>query len=57
MKSEVLKLFPWIDLSCLGLVIFFVFFIGVLYRVFSEENRPIFDYAQNIPLKEDANEP
>lgn len=53
MKSEVLSQFPWTNLTCLGLLIFFGFFVGVLAWVLRKDLKQTYVEAQNIPLDED----
>jgi len=51
MKSDYLKLFPFTSLTCLGLAIFFLFFLGVLVWVFWPQRKKVYDYIQNLPLQ------
>jgi cytochrome c oxidase cbb3-type subunit 4 len=54
MKSEVLKAFPWTGLTCLGLIIFFVFFLGVVIWVIKKNQQNEFSSIKNLPLHEDG---
>lgn len=56
MKSEVLKLFPWIDLTCLGLILFFVFFVNVIFWVLRKDRSSIYSYIEKLPYSEDTYE-
>ena len=52
MKQEILTQFPWPWLPTLALLIFFIFFIGLLINVSMKSRRPIFDAAETLPLQE-----
>jgi cytochrome c oxidase cbb3-type subunit 4 len=52
MNQSVLKLFPWPWLPSLGLLIFFVFFVGLLVRVLSKSRRSVYHSAEALPLND-----
>ena len=50
MKQDLLTHFPWPWLPSLALLIFFVFFLGLLFRVFSKREKPILAAAERLPF-------
>jgi cytochrome c oxidase cbb3-type subunit IV len=50
MKQEVLTLFPWPWLPTIGLLIFFIFFVGLIVRVSMKSRQSIFVKAEVLPL-------
>jgi len=54
MKQEVLAYFHMPLLSLIGLGIFFTFFMVMLFWVFSQYRKPIYQHLANLPLGEDT---
>ncbi len=52
MKQLILTQFPWPWLSTLALMIFFVFFIGLIVRVNQKSRAPIFKESEVLPLSD-----
>lgn len=52
MKQEILSRFPWPWLSATALVIFFVFFLGLLVRLWMQSQQPVLLRAQQLPFDE-----
>lgn len=52
MKQEILTQFPWPWLPTLALLIFFSFFVILLFRVNSKNQREIINLAQQLPLND-----
>ena len=50
MKQDILTRFPWPWLPTLALVIFFLFFIGLIIQVSRKNNRKLFSMAEVLPL-------
>lgn len=50
MKQEILTRFPWPWLPTLGLLIFFIFFIALIFRVYTSSRREFFLVAESLPL-------
>lgn len=50
MKQEILVRFPWPWLTAVALIIFFVFFLGLLIRVSLKSRRSVFAAAELLPL-------
>ena len=44
----------WLDLPVIGLVFFFLFFLGVLWRVFRLRNRGHYQEMAALPLAADG---
>jgi cbb3-type cytochrome oxidase subunit 3 len=53
MKSEALATFHHIGLTCLGLVLFFVVFVGALFWVFRPRTKELYSYTEKIPFQGD----
>ncbi|NBV42054.1 cbb3-type cytochrome c oxidase subunit 3 [bacterium] len=56
MKQEVLAHFPLPMLTVIGMLIFIAIFVIALIRVLHPANRSMFEYIQDIPLKEESHE-
>jgi cbb3-type cytochrome oxidase subunit 3 len=52
MKQEILTQFPWPWMPVVALLIFFIFFAGLLVRVSLKSQQPIFEKAERLPLEE-----
>lgn len=52
MKQEILTQFPWPWLPTLALLIFFVFFVGLMIRVNLKSRNKIFIEAAALPLSD-----
>ena len=52
MKQEILTRFPWPWMPVLALMIFFLFFAGLLIRVSLRSQRSVFEKAEQLPLEE-----
>lgn len=50
MKQEILTQFPWPWLPTTALLIFFVFFVILLFRVSSKSQKREFVRAETLPL-------
>lgn len=50
MKSSVLIHFPWIVLTCVGLLIFFSIYMGAILRVYHPRNRQLYRDIESLPL-------
>jgi cbb3-type cytochrome oxidase subunit 3 len=53
MKSQVLSQFPMIGLTCAGLLIFVLYFLGVVFWAYRKSNRSIYKKLSELPLQED----
>ncbi len=53
MKQTALKYFTDLDLSMLALMIFFVAFLFLIFRVYFYEPKEVFDRLSEIPLKDE----
>ncbi|WII73652.1 cbb3-type cytochrome c oxidase subunit 3 [Bdellovibrio sp. 22V] len=51
MKQEGLRYFTDTHLTALGLLIFFVFFVGVLIWVYRKHSKELYQHLEQIPLK------
>lgn len=54
MKSEVLKNFPWTDLTAVGFFIFMSIFVFFVYWVFKKENKNYIKKASHLPLEDET---
>ncbi len=54
MIKEALKSFPMIWLTCVGLLIFFAVFLGVLSWVLRKGSKSIYQKTENIPFEEEV---
>lgn len=52
MKNEGLAYFTDTQLTALGLIIFFVFFVGVLCWTSLKTNKAVYKTLEQLPLKE-----
>ncbi|MFV8249792.1 cbb3-type cytochrome oxidase subunit 3 [Bdellovibrio bacteriovorus] len=52
MKSEGLKFFTDTHLTAMGLLIFFLFFVGVMIWVYRKNSTEIYAHMEQIPLKD-----
>ncbi|WP_347358684.1 CcoQ/FixQ family Cbb3-type cytochrome c oxidase assembly chaperone [Bdellovibrio sp.] len=52
MKQEALKYFTDTHLTAMGLLIFFLFFVGVLFWVYRKSSKEIYSHMEQIPLKD-----
>ncbi|MEN0059688.1 MAG: cbb3-type cytochrome c oxidase subunit 3 [Bdellovibrio sp.] len=52
MKQDGLKFFTDTQMTSLGLIIFFVFFAGVLLWVFRKSSGTLYSKMENMPLKD-----
>lgn len=52
MKQEGLKYFTETHLTALGLLIFFLFFIGVLFWVYRKSSSSLYSKMEQMPLKD-----
>ncbi len=52
MKSDILKLFPFLGLTSTALVIFFVLFCGSIVYVYSRYNYKKYERLAHLPLEE-----
>jgi cbb3-type cytochrome oxidase subunit 3 len=52
MKSSVLQSFPWIVLTCVGLLIFVGIYLGAILRVYNPKNRQLYRAIEALPLEE-----
>ncbi len=52
MKQYILTQFPWPWLPAAALVIFFLFFVGVVVFTSLKWRRPVYEKAAQIPLDE-----
>ena len=52
MNQSVLSMFPWPWLPAFALLIFFVFFMLLLVRVFSKSQKSTYSAAELLPLDE-----
>ena len=50
MKQEIHTQFPWPWLPTIGLLIFFIFFVVLLFRVSSKSQKREFVSAEKLPL-------
>lgn len=50
MKQEILSKFPWPWLPTAALLIFFIFFVGLIIRVSLKSRKPVFEAAETLPL-------
>ena len=53
MKSEALRYFPHVELTCLALVLFFVSFVLILIYAFHKKNKDHFNALARLPLEGD----
>lgn len=53
MKQIALKYFTDIDLSLLALILFFLSFSFLIYRVYFFEKKETFDFLSQIPLQDE----
>lgn len=51
MKQEALKYFTDTHLTALGLLIFLVFFVGVLFWVYRKSSTELYSKLEQLPLK------
>ncbi|UOF01569.1 cbb3-type cytochrome oxidase subunit 3 [Bdellovibrio reynosensis] len=51
MKQEALKYFTDTHLTAMGLVIFFLFFAGVVAWVYRKHSKEIYAHLEQLPLK------
>ncbi len=54
MKQEALKYFADIDLTLLALVIFFISFAFLIFRVYFFDRKEKYDRLSQIPLQEEG---
>lgn len=52
MKQEGLMYFTDTHLTTAGLLIFFLFFIGVLFWVFRKSSSELYNHLEKMPLKD-----
>lgn len=52
MKSSILQLFPYIELTCTALVLFFISFLAIGIYVFHNKNKAYFNAMANMPLED-----
>lgn len=53
MKSQALtKYFPHIELTEMGLILFFVFFVSMIVYVFSKKRAKYYEKVSRLPLEE-----
>ncbi|MBV2167889.1 MAG: cbb3-type cytochrome c oxidase subunit 3 [Bdellovibrio sp.] len=52
MKQEGLKYFTDTHLTGMGLLIFFIFFVGVLFWVYRKSSTEIYHKMEQIPLQD-----
>ena len=52
MKQEVLTRFPWPWLPSLALLIFFIFFLGLIVRLTMKSQVPTLNRAERLPLED-----
>ncbi len=53
MKQEGLKYFTDTNLTAVGLIIFFAFFVGLLFWVYRKSSSEIYIEMSRLPLKEE----
>lgn len=54
MKQEALKYFTDTQMTALGLLIFFFFFIGVLFWVYRKGSKNLYHHLGNLPLNDEG---
>ncbi len=54
MKQEALKYFANLDLTLLALILFFLSFSFMIFRVYFYEKQETYDLLSNIPLKDEG---
>tara|TARA_R110002072_G_scaffold534_2_gene3574 strand:- start:111451 stop:111645 length:195 start_codon:yes stop_codon:yes gene_type:complete len=52
MKSQVLSNFAWTDLTVVAFVIFLTFFLTMLYWVFRNGSKKLYQSVEQLPLEE-----
>ncbi len=52
MKQEILTRFPWPWLPSLALLIFFIFFIGLIAQLMMTSRQPLLARQSKLPLEE-----
>lgn len=52
MKQEILTQFPWPWLPTAALVLFFVFFVGLIFYVCMKSSENVFIKAEILPLSD-----
>lgn len=52
MKQEALKFFTDTQLTAAGLMIFFLFFVGVLFWVYRKSSTEIYAHLEKVPLND-----
>lgn len=52
MKRDILTTFPWPWLPTIGLLIFFIFFVVIIFRVSTKVHRARFTSIENLPLND-----
>jgi cbb3-type cytochrome oxidase subunit 3 len=52
MKAEALVNFPLTMLTCVGLMLFFSVFVGMLWWINLRWRRPIYQHLANLPLED-----
>lgn len=52
MKQMILTQFPWMWLSSMGLVIFFTFFVILIFRLNTQNQKQLHQFAQELPLQD-----
>lgn len=56
MKQVALTQFPWPELSIVPLMIFFIFFVGVIVWVSLDKNKRKFEQVSLLPLEGEQHE-
>jgi cbb3-type cytochrome oxidase subunit 3 len=56
MKQEALTQFPWPELALVPLIIFFIFFVGVIVWVNLKANKEKFGQVSLLPLEGEDHE-
>jgi len=51
MKGSILKMFPYLELTCTALVIFVVVFVAIGIYVFHTKNKAYFNAMAHMPLE------
>lgn len=52
MKNEGLAYFSDTYLTSLGLVIFFIFFVAMIFWVYRKQSKELYNYVEQLPLTE-----
>ena len=53
MKNEILAFFPYVELTCFGLLLFAGSYTAVIWSTYRKSSRKRFQYIETLPLDED----